>query len=591
VSSLIESFNESQRPRSRESATDEESTVIANLRDCVRSAERMVSSATSIVVARSSQGSQLQSDYGDGLTEAQRRRIEDWITQPTILEDVETNNVELQTNPSNTGDISGTTSLPDPIPDSSSEGQSDTSNVPAIFQRRTSREWPLASLPPLPPQLPAGLRPSLRKKPSTRKPLRSKINPKAENSQESTSVAKTFESQQNTQGEIYQENDPVSKILDSKKNTETDPIPDSSSEGQSDTRSHRSFVNLRKGDSGRTFQGEVRIPRRRRSLSLAVPQKDAPTTIQSKNNPELENSQEGVSVAKTLASQKNPETDPIADSSSETSEPVAKLPVIKPFRRVLASYIKEAALKRKLESKSNPEAENPQETTSVPKAEAGNSQENSTVSKFWGSKGPSKSEDLWKRGIPFTSEENEVKANNWQKLYARVSPGSLIFPTHDEVIANFERWETLCDQNTPDGRRSWRGLMVADRLGTRIGLPYPSLGKEFRVGDVVLVTSLEGDGVATGFKLRRRIRELARLKADVSWFKDLTKVWADKNSHSFYYTNFCHWRLCIKVHASLQQLIALGVYLSTAISSCITMSLSMAEVSDVTRQPSKCVSL
>jgi hypothetical protein len=558
----------------------------------------MVSSATSIVVTRSSQGSQLQSDYGDGLTEAQRRRIEDWITQPTILEDAETNNVELETNPSNTGDISGTKSLPDPIPDSSSEGQSDTSNVPTIFQRRTSREWPLASLPPLPPQLPAGLRPSLHKKPSTRKPLRSKINPKAENSQESTSVAKTFESQQNTQGEIYQENDPVSKILDCKKNTETDPIPDSSSEGQSDTRSHRSFVNLRKRDSGRTLQGEVRIPRRRRSLSLAVPQKDAPTTIQSKNNPELENSEESTTVARTLASQKNPETDPIAESSSETSgfvsavsEPVAKLPVIKPFRRVLTSYTKEAALKRKLESKSNPEAENPQETTSVPKAEAGNSQENSTVSKFWGSKGPSKSEDLWKRGIPFMGEENEVKANNWQKLYARVSPGFLIFPSHDEVIANFERWETLCEQNTPDGSGSWRGLMVADRLGTNIGLPYPRPGKEFRVGDVVLVTSLESDGVATGFKLRRRIRELARLKADVSWFKDLTKVWADKNSHSFYYTNFCHWRLCIKVHPSLHQLIALGVYLSMAISSCIIKSLSMAEVSDVTRQPSKCVSL
>jgi hypothetical protein len=67
------------------SASDSDSRVITNLEDCVVSAQRMVSSAASIVSARSVRAG---SDLGEALSEEQRTRIEKWILPPTIPEDV-----------------------------------------------------------------------------------------------------------------------------------------------------------------------------------------------------------------------------------------------------------------------------------------------------------------------------------------------------------------------------------------------------------------------------------------------------------------------------------------------------------------------
>ena len=79
----------SQFVRSRSSSTSGESSygnnsrVMNNLEDCIRSAAQLVSSASTIVSSRTTVDG--GSVFGQELSEEQRTRIDDWIVEPAIF--------------------------------------------------------------------------------------------------------------------------------------------------------------------------------------------------------------------------------------------------------------------------------------------------------------------------------------------------------------------------------------------------------------------------------------------------------------------------------------------------------------------------
>ena len=144
VNSLQQSIDDNKHTRLAASTNANESRIMTNLEDCVRSARRMVSSAASIVSARSVRDSQMGSEHGEQLTEQQRTRIQEWIPPPTIPEDEEHENLHmnpddtqnemsnnlLSTTSSNVGSPSG----PGPSSDLFSERQPETS-VTSLSER------------------------------------------------------------------------------------------------------------------------------------------------------------------------------------------------------------------------------------------------------------------------------------------------------------------------------------------------------------------------------------------------------------------------------------------------------------------------
>ena len=136
MNNLQKSIDNSKQTSVPSPTNDNDSRVLTNLEECVRSARRMVSSAVSIISARSVRESQIGSDLGEQLTEQQRTRIQEWIPPPTILEDAEDENPptvpddaknELNNNVSAISSNIGSVSSPEPFPDLIGERQPETS--------------------------------------------------------------------------------------------------------------------------------------------------------------------------------------------------------------------------------------------------------------------------------------------------------------------------------------------------------------------------------------------------------------------------------------------------------------------------------
>jgi len=89
VSRLLKSFravNQNLKPESTGNNTAEH---IINMETCVRSAGKLLSSATTLVSSGHDRTSQLGSEFGDELSAEHRRQIESWISEPTITEENE----------------------------------------------------------------------------------------------------------------------------------------------------------------------------------------------------------------------------------------------------------------------------------------------------------------------------------------------------------------------------------------------------------------------------------------------------------------------------------------------------------------------
>ena len=98
VHELMQYFrNHNQRTNLAIHANNSDSLVAHNLEECVQSAKKMISSAATIVEARSVRGG---SEFGDPMSEDQIRRVHQWIPEPPIFENND-NSEEQQPIPAN----------------------------------------------------------------------------------------------------------------------------------------------------------------------------------------------------------------------------------------------------------------------------------------------------------------------------------------------------------------------------------------------------------------------------------------------------------------------------------------------------------
>jgi hypothetical protein len=102
VDQLLRSFRLLNQNLAQGGSRDHDAEIVTNLESCVRSAGKLVSSATTLVNSRSQKGSQFGSEFGTELSDQERIRIEGWIPQPTIFEATDYRNLEhsLSTRPS-----------------------------------------------------------------------------------------------------------------------------------------------------------------------------------------------------------------------------------------------------------------------------------------------------------------------------------------------------------------------------------------------------------------------------------------------------------------------------------------------------------
>jgi len=83
-------------------ANNSDSLVAHQLEECVHSAKKMISSAATIVEARSARGG---SEFGDPMSEEQIRRVQQWIPEPHIFENNGNSEEQQQPIPANTLNI------------------------------------------------------------------------------------------------------------------------------------------------------------------------------------------------------------------------------------------------------------------------------------------------------------------------------------------------------------------------------------------------------------------------------------------------------------------------------------------------------
>ena len=102
VDRLLQSFLLLNQNLTQGGSQEDKAELVMNLETCVRSAGKLVSSATTIVSRNSQKGSQF-SELGDELTDQQKSQIESWIPEPIIYEEIEEQNLDqlpLSTRPS-----------------------------------------------------------------------------------------------------------------------------------------------------------------------------------------------------------------------------------------------------------------------------------------------------------------------------------------------------------------------------------------------------------------------------------------------------------------------------------------------------------
>lgn len=94
VDRLLRSFLLLNQNLTQGGSQDRKAELVMNLETCVRSAGKLVSSATTLVSRNSQKGSQFGSDFGDELTDQKKSQIESWIPEPTIYEEIEEQNLD-----------------------------------------------------------------------------------------------------------------------------------------------------------------------------------------------------------------------------------------------------------------------------------------------------------------------------------------------------------------------------------------------------------------------------------------------------------------------------------------------------------------
>jgi Tetratricopeptide repeat len=96
VHELMQYFRSHNQPANLAIHANNSDSLVANhLEECVQSAKKMISSAATIVEARSIRGG---SEFGDPMSEEQIRRVQQWIPEPPIFE----NNDNSEEQPANT---------------------------------------------------------------------------------------------------------------------------------------------------------------------------------------------------------------------------------------------------------------------------------------------------------------------------------------------------------------------------------------------------------------------------------------------------------------------------------------------------------
>jgi hypothetical protein len=93
VDQLLRSFRLLNQNLTEEGSRGHETEIVTNLETCVRSAGKLVSSASTLVTSRSQNGSQFGSEFGSEFGDQERSRIEDWIPEATIFDATEAQNL------------------------------------------------------------------------------------------------------------------------------------------------------------------------------------------------------------------------------------------------------------------------------------------------------------------------------------------------------------------------------------------------------------------------------------------------------------------------------------------------------------------
>jgi hypothetical protein len=93
VDQLLRSFRLLNQNLAQGGSRNHDAEIVTNLESCVRSAGKLVSSATTLVNSRSQRGSQFGSEFGNDLSDQERTRIEGWIPEPTIFEATDDQNL------------------------------------------------------------------------------------------------------------------------------------------------------------------------------------------------------------------------------------------------------------------------------------------------------------------------------------------------------------------------------------------------------------------------------------------------------------------------------------------------------------------